>query len=275
MHDERDEKVLRISFRRSGAPVWLGHLDIMHAFERGLRRAGVSLKYSQGYNPRPQLVFALPLGVGVEATDEVMDAYLAADVELEGLTGRLTESLPIGLMVQETRLLTLEEAKHLMADVAAAIYTITADGLSDALPNFYERDEIEVNKWSKGRKRKFNIKPLILATEVLETSSHGVPSSVRFLVKAGSHSNLRPDLILEAAAELGYLQPEDLETCVIHREALYLRPHRASLDEGGVQLLDPFMLEPLDALPCGLDAWDEAHHFLAPELLQTFSDSSQ
>lgn len=272
--DERiqEEKVLRLQFVRSGPPVWLAHLDVMHAFERGLRRAGIELKYTQGYNPRPRLVFALPLGVGVEATAEIVDVYLAEEVSEEGLIGRLSECLPIGLTIRAARLIDATEAKHLMADVAAAIYLLEVKGLSDALTTFHYASELIVPKFSKGRTRDTDIKPLILATEYLPKRSSNDRDAVRFLVKAGSHSNLRPDLILDAALEMGFITPHAQEDAVIHREALFLRDHKQNLDQGGVRLFDPYSLDPLDELPFELDRWDEANRFLAPELLRTSSD---
>lgn len=270
---ESDDKVIRIQFVRSGPPVWLAHLDVMHAFERGLRRAGLKLKYSQGYNPRPQLVFALPLGVGVEASAEIADAYLEGEVDEEGLAGRLTESLPMGLSVRAARLINREEAKHLMADVAAAVYRLEVKGLADALPTFHNAEEVIVPKYSKGKLRDLDIKPLILATEPAARTGLSDREAVRFLVKAGSHQNLRPDLILDAAKAMGFISEHAHENGRIHREALYLREHHKNLDEGGVHLLDPFSLRPLDELPKRMDRWHEANRFLAPELLNTGFDS--
>ena len=56
----------RIVFTKLGKARYLGHHDVMKAVERGLRRGGVPLVYTQGYSPRPKLSFgpALPLGYG-------------------------------------------------------------------------------------------------------------------------------------------------------------------------------------------------------------------
>lgn len=272
---ETDGMILRIQFVRSGPPVWLAHLDIMHAFERGLRRAGLKLKYSQGFNPRPQLVFALPLGVGVEAAAEIADAYLEGEVDEEGLAGRLTENLPMGLSVRQARLIGRDEAKHLMADVAAALYRLEVKGLADALATFHNAEEVIVPKYSKGKLRDINIKPLILATEPVVRIAPGEREAVRFLVKAGSHQNLRPDLIIDAAQAMGFISDHAHEAGRIHREALYLREHHKNLDEGSVRLLDPYSLKPLDELPSRMDRWHEASRFLAPELLNTGYDREQ
>ena len=42
----------------------IGHLDLMRAMQRALRRSDLPLKYSQGFNPHILLTFASPLSVG-------------------------------------------------------------------------------------------------------------------------------------------------------------------------------------------------------------------
>ena len=43
----------RVLFEKKGSAVWISHLDLMRLFQRALKRAGLPLKHSQGYNPRP------------------------------------------------------------------------------------------------------------------------------------------------------------------------------------------------------------------------------
>ena len=53
------------------------HRDLMRCFERLLRRAGVTLRMSQGFHPKPRMTFPSALAVGIEGTDEVMELELA------------------------------------------------------------------------------------------------------------------------------------------------------------------------------------------------------
>ena len=68
--------IYRFTFRREGPAIWIAHLDVMRTFERSLRRADLPLDWSGGFNPRPKIVFALPLGVGIEAWAELVDVTL-------------------------------------------------------------------------------------------------------------------------------------------------------------------------------------------------------
>ena len=91
----------RICFSRSGAAIWLGHLDMMRTFERSLLRAGLPVSYSLGFNPRPELVFALPAGVGI-TTEYHLD--LALTVSRGGGIRHDCAALPADIRVLAVRL---------------------------------------------------------------------------------------------------------------------------------------------------------------------------
>ena len=94
MQEHQTAYVQRASFSREGATVFLGHLDLMTCFERAARRAGLPILYSQGYNPRPMMVFALPLGVGIETRCDYLDVSLKCPYDAEKFTQELNAFLP-------------------------------------------------------------------------------------------------------------------------------------------------------------------------------------
>ena len=51
----------------------IGHLDLMRAMQRALRRSDLPLRYSQGFNPHILLSFAAPLSLGMAGKREVME----------------------------------------------------------------------------------------------------------------------------------------------------------------------------------------------------------
>lgn len=82
---------------------FLSHREAMRALERALRRSGMSLVFTEGYNPRPRMSFspALPLGVAAEA--EYLEVALNEEVDESSMKERLNRFLPAGLMVREVR----------------------------------------------------------------------------------------------------------------------------------------------------------------------------
>jgi radical SAM-linked protein len=95
----RCQHKVRIRFRKLAALRLLSHHDLMRTFERLLRRAEVPFHRSQGFHPKPRLVFALSLPLGVIGRDEVADLELAAEMTPETLHERLARQAPPGLEI--------------------------------------------------------------------------------------------------------------------------------------------------------------------------------
>lgn len=93
----------RLLFTKTGEAVWMSHLDLMRLFQRAFKRAGLPLKHTQGYNPRPSVSIALPLSVGVESVCELLDFDLDGEsVSCQQITDLLNGALVPGIRVLET-----------------------------------------------------------------------------------------------------------------------------------------------------------------------------
>ena len=57
---------LRIRFTKEGPVRFVGHLDFMRFMQRVLKKSGLDVVYTGGFNPHMILSFAAPLGVGEE-----------------------------------------------------------------------------------------------------------------------------------------------------------------------------------------------------------------
>jgi radical SAM-linked protein len=64
--------MLVIKFRIGGALRFLSHAQTLSVFQRACVRAGIEIRYSQGFNPRPRLSLPLPRPVGVISDDEML-----------------------------------------------------------------------------------------------------------------------------------------------------------------------------------------------------------
>jgi len=209
--------ICRLRFARSGSLSYVGHLDLMRTFERSLRRAELPLLHSQGYNPRPMLVFALPLGVGISTTDDYLDVSFAEEVDCGHLMEALAPKLPAGLCVLDAWPVP-ETSTSIMALVSAASYRLTAPGIQAALRRLFLLNEVIVEKKSKGQIRSLDIRPLMLA--IIEDNP-GKENECTVLVCAGSHENVRPDLLLKALTAYADYPLRDGMNCAIERTGLF------------------------------------------------------
>ena len=91
----------RLLFEKTGRSVWISHLDLMRLFQRAFKRAGLKLKHTQGFNPRPSVSIALPLSVGVESECELLDFDLEGEeISHEQICCLLNDSLIEGVRVK-------------------------------------------------------------------------------------------------------------------------------------------------------------------------------
>ena len=76
--DEREagSACVFIKFRIRGDLRYLSHKEMMRVFERAFARAGLKIKFSQGFNPHPRMSLVLPRSVGVESEDELLCLWL-------------------------------------------------------------------------------------------------------------------------------------------------------------------------------------------------------
>ncbi len=87
---------LRLRFAKRGDLRLVSHHDLMRCLERMTRRAQIPLAQSRGFTPRPKIVFALALGLGIEGQNEIVDIELFEPREPADVLCRLTAAAPPG-----------------------------------------------------------------------------------------------------------------------------------------------------------------------------------
>ncbi len=88
---------VRLIYEQTGRARWISHLDAMRTLQRILLRAGVPIKYSEGFNPHALLSILMPLSVGTESLCQIADIRVREDMDLTALPERLTAVSPEGL----------------------------------------------------------------------------------------------------------------------------------------------------------------------------------
>ena len=81
-------------FEKSERLRHIGHLDIQRAVMRALRRSGLSVSYSKGFNPHILLTFASALSTGAAGRKEIMDVQLDREVTPEEFVAAMNGAMP-------------------------------------------------------------------------------------------------------------------------------------------------------------------------------------
>ncbi|MGQ0553720.1 MAG: TIGR03936 family radical SAM-associated protein [Planctomycetota bacterium] len=85
---------LAICLTKDGEARFLGHLDLARLVERSLRRSGLPVQRTQGFNPRFRLSFSEALPVGVGSEGEWINLTLDEDLSVDDVRARLSPALP-------------------------------------------------------------------------------------------------------------------------------------------------------------------------------------
>ena len=115
--------MVRVKFAKYGPLRFTGHLDVLRFFQKAIRRAGLDVVYTHGFNPHQVMSFAAPLGVGLCSVGEYMDVEIASSDGAEDFKERLQEACPYGIDILSVKMLP-EKAGNAMASVAAATYAV-------------------------------------------------------------------------------------------------------------------------------------------------------
>jgi radical SAM family uncharacterized protein/radical SAM-linked protein len=90
---------LRVSYAKRGPARHFGHLELVKIFARAIRRAGIPMRFSEGFHPAPKIAFECALPVGTESLEEHFTIQVPLEVSRETIPERVNPQLPEGLMI--------------------------------------------------------------------------------------------------------------------------------------------------------------------------------
>ncbi|MDR1220241.1 MAG: TIGR03936 family radical SAM-associated protein [Treponema sp.] len=85
------------TFSKQRQAVFYSHLDVVEIFSMALTRAGIPVKFSEGFNPLPRLEIAAPLSLGVAAEGELASIDTETFVDASAFLSAFNNQLPQGL----------------------------------------------------------------------------------------------------------------------------------------------------------------------------------
>lgn len=214
---------LRLTFSKRGNTRFIGHLDLARTLERSLNRAGIPVAYSQGFNRRPRLSLAAALPLGYTSEAELADIWLTEAMEPEQVRQQLAAAIAPGIAIHHAAEVPLSEPS-LQQAVSSSVYEVTfldpvdQTELVQKVAALLAADTLirERQGGKKGKKREYDLRPLILSLEV--TEAEGEPRLQMHLVQNPTQTG-RPDEVLRT------LDFDPLDT-IIHRKRIYLAGER-------------------------------------------------
>lgn len=189
-------RTIRLRFTKTSEAAYISHLDLQRVMARALRRSGLPVWYSQGFNPHIYLSFALPLPLMQESEVEAVDFKTEAEDEsFASYILPLNRALPKGITA-----LSIMPPVHTSAEIAYAEYLF-----------FYDAQMCEIEHWAKeyARLPQANVVRRTKRNEQVEDLKMHVPSldvdegcnALRIILPAGNPININPELLADFLQE--------------------------------------------------------------------------
>ena len=193
---------------------YTGHLDLHKTWERTLRRAGLPLAYSLGFNPQPKIQLAAALPLGHTSECEIVDVWLEAPHPLPSVRLALDRAAPPGIGILDLTEVP-PSGPALQTMISAAEYRVTLDcdepaaAADQRITNLLAASEILRER----RGKSYDLRPLIETLSRHPGTGSSITLDVRLRARAGATG--RPE---EVVAALGW--PSD--AAAYHRVRLLL-----------------------------------------------------
>jgi len=194
-------RVIRFQYEKQEYSIFLGHLDVMSQVARAFRRAGITMKYSEGFHPKPKIGFSSALPLGVSSRVEFFDAELLDQTPVQIMISKLNENMPVGMRVVDAREISKQTpslSKSISSNLFEFDLSAVADKLEiDRLIEEYEKDEERiVTRTSKRREKRLNIK------EYLQDLNYVGNARVSVRIVMRDNGSLKPSEFLKGVFKI-------------------------------------------------------------------------
>jgi len=209
--ENKMETKTRIRFSKTGTLCFIGHLDFLRVFQQTIRRSGLPIAYSQGFNPHQIISFALPLSLGMESINDYADITLTENVPYNEIVDKINAVAPQGLTVT---------AAYRQQGAAAAAATIVADYklVTDAaaeLTNEAIKNVLNSKTLVIPKKTKSGIKNTDIRSDIFEISYNN--NAILLRLSAGSGRFLNPLLVAELLLPKGSSSASNISRLEIYQ----------------------------------------------------------
>lgn len=197
--NSNESYTIRFRFKKIGRLQYVSHLDLVRTMHKIVVRSRLPLKYTEGFNPKPKMVFAAPLSIGTESLCEFLDVRLSERVDESTALKALNDN-----MTDEMQVIEAYYPETKFSDLRWLSYTISmktngaSDELSEAINAALSSEVIEIEKKTKSGIKPVNIRPLIKSADAF---FDGEEIRIVCLLSADPSEFLNPEYLVKYLRE--------------------------------------------------------------------------
>lgn len=192
-----------IKFAKESDIKFISHLDLLRTLQKVIKRSGLPVEYSRGFNPHMSIAIAQPLSVGIYSEGEYMDVVFNEKSEPSVIIEKLNNSAPMGIKIFDAVYVhekpNQKNAPQTMAAIDAAGYIIKIKYndihlLKDQMEKLLSEKEWITLKKTKSGEKMADIKPMV---KTLNYSISDEVLTINAMISCGSRENLSAQLLAE------------------------------------------------------------------------------
>lgn len=195
-------KSVRIWFKKDGLAIYISHLDMNRCMTRAVRRAGIPLWYTEGFNPHPYMTFLMPLPLGQSGMREPLDIKIEQDdMSFKQIKENLNSVMPEGIEIVDVC-----KPVNKPNEIAAAEYKIistfadshSAESFAATAMQIINGGELNAEKRSKKGTKTVNLCEFIRSFECKAQDNEVFADAV---LASGNSVNLNAELLMNTLFE--------------------------------------------------------------------------
>lgn len=188
-------RTVRIFFKKLNRMKFISHLDMTRFMARLIKKSGIPVWYTEGFNQHIYLNFAVPLSLGFEGLYEILEIRIMS----ETFTDENCLNALRSVATPDIEFIDVASPVLPMSEIAFAEFKLCFGNnyslLKPKLEEFLKRDSVIcIKKGKKGKLKEIDIIPKIARTDFSE-------DCLTLTLNAGNEDNLNPSLVVSAFFE--------------------------------------------------------------------------
>jgi radical SAM family uncharacterized protein/radical SAM-linked protein len=177
----------RFAYQKLGPVAFLGHLDLIRALPRVLRRLEIPMAYTQGFHPKADMTFGPALSLGVPSLEEYVDVKLLCEPDPRELVAKMNAASPEGLIFTGAARLgpwdasiprVIAQARYALCFARSALPK-GEEGLRASVAAALAAESLPVRRDVEGNVKTMDVRTYLLSAEV------GAPTALAAIARAG------------------------------------------------------------------------------------------
>ena len=200
----------------------IGHLDIQRSVQRGLRRSGLPVAYSNGFNPHEKINIVHPLSLGFETDLDYFEIDTQKPYPEDQMVESMNLALPEGIRFAFCREIP-HSSRNSSSIAECSLYEAVLPSSQNLnIDGFIIQDRVTILKKDKKTKKMVekDVKDWIVRIELLEETQAG--SRLSLLLRSAPNETLNPVNLLESLCAFSGC-PFDKESVRVTRKDLFAR----------------------------------------------------